>query len=39
MREYFAWGRRVVDGMTAPNEKLKQEFHSVFQRFEQMNRG
>ena len=34
-REYFDWGKQVVDGLTAPNQMLRREFDSVFQRFDQ----
>ena len=28
-REYFEWAKRVVDGLTAPNPVLKQEFERL----------
>ena len=32
-KEYFEWGKRVVDGLTAPNLILKAEFEKTYQRF------
>ena len=37
-REYFDWGKQVVDGMTAPNAELKREFGAVYQKFEEIVR-
>jgi guanosine-3',5'-bis(diphosphate) 3'-pyrophosphohydrolase len=34
-REYFDWGKEVVDCMTAPNPELKSEFDAVCQKFEE----
>ena len=33
-KEYFAWAKRVVDGLTAPNPVLKKEFENTFQGFD-----
>jgi predicted HD phosphohydrolase len=33
--EYFLWGRRVVDGLAAPNAKLKAEFDRTFRQFQE----
>ena len=33
-REYFAWAKRVVDGLTTPNPVLKAEFEDTIRRFE-----
>lgn len=32
-RQYFEWGKRVVDGLTAPDSVLKAEFERTYQRF------
>jgi guanosine-3',5'-bis(diphosphate) 3'-pyrophosphohydrolase len=32
-KEYFEWSKRVVDGLTAPNPVLKQEFDETVRRF------
>ena len=32
-KQYFEWGKRVVDGLTAPNPMLKAEFERTYQRF------
>lgn len=32
-KEYFAWAKQVVDGLTAPNPALKAEFDATFARF------
>ena len=32
-KEYFEWGKRVVDGLTAPNPILKAEFEKTYDRF------
>lgn len=32
-REYFAWGKQVIDGLVAPNPILKAEFEKTYQRF------
>ena len=32
-KQYFGWGKRVVDGLTAPNPILKAEFEKTYQRF------
>src|ERR1019366_1403825 len=29
-REYFEWAKQVVDGLTAPNQKLKAEFERLY---------
>jgi guanosine-3',5'-bis(diphosphate) 3'-pyrophosphohydrolase len=34
-REYFDWGKQVVDALTAPNPMLRREFDSVYQKFDQ----
>jgi guanosine-3',5'-bis(diphosphate) 3'-pyrophosphohydrolase len=31
-REYFEWAKRVVDGLSAPNEMLKAEFERLYQK-------
>ena len=35
-REYFAWARQVVEGLTAPDRALKAEFDRTFQRFDEI---
>ena len=35
-REYFDWGKQVVDGLTSPNPILRKEFDSVFQKFDDL---
>jgi len=32
-KQYFEWGKQVVDGLTAPNPILKEEFEKTRQRF------
>lgn len=32
-KQYFEWGSRVVDGLSAPNTILKEEFEKTYQRF------
>lgn len=32
-REYFAWARRVVEGLSAPNPILKAEFDRIYVKF------
>ncbi len=32
-REYFAWAKQVVDGFTAPNPLLKEEFERTHRKF------
>jgi len=32
-REYFAWARRVVDALSAPNQVLKAEFDKTYAQF------
>ena len=34
-REYFAWGRRVVDALSAPNPILKAEFDQTYAKFKE----
>ena len=34
-REYFDWGRRVVDALSAPNPILKAEFDRTYARFKE----
>ena len=34
-REYFAWGRRVVDALSAPNPILKAEFDRTYAKFKE----
>jgi (p)ppGpp synthase/HD superfamily hydrolase len=31
-REYFEWAKQVVDGLTAPNQKLKAEFERLYRK-------
>ena len=38
-REYFDWAKRVVDGLTAPNPILKDEFEKTFRRFDAIQPG
>ena len=38
-QEYFTWAKRVVDGCTAPNRFLKQEFERTFAQAHQMVEG
>jgi guanosine-3',5'-bis(diphosphate) 3'-pyrophosphohydrolase len=33
-KEYFEWANRVVDGLTAPNPVLKEEFEKTYRKFE-----
>jgi (p)ppGpp synthase/HD superfamily hydrolase len=33
-REYFEWAKQVVDGLTAPNQKLKAEFERLYRKAE-----
>ena len=33
-REYFEWGKQVVDALTLPNQRLKAEFDRLYQRVE-----
>ncbi len=33
-RQYFDWAKQVVDGLTAPNPRLKAEFDRVYASFE-----
>ena len=35
-RQYFAWGKRVVDALSAPNPTLKAEFERTYNRFEEV---
>jgi guanosine-3',5'-bis(diphosphate) 3'-pyrophosphohydrolase len=37
-REYFEWGKRVVDGLTAPNPVLKAEFERTYRRFDEVQK-
>jgi len=37
-REYFEWGKRVVDGLTAPDPILQAEFEKTYQRFGEIRR-
>jgi guanosine-3',5'-bis(diphosphate) 3'-pyrophosphohydrolase len=32
-KQYFEWGKRVVDALSAPNPALKAEFERTYQRF------
>jgi len=32
-RDYFEWGKRVVEGLSAPNPILKAEFETTYRRF------
>ena len=32
-KQYFEWGKRVVDGLTSPNPIIKAEFEETYQRF------
>lgn len=36
-REYFEWAKQVVDGLTAPNQKLKAEFERLYRRAETLD--
>jgi len=36
-KEYFAWAKKVVDEVTAPNAMLKAEFERTLQKFDQMS--
>jgi (p)ppGpp synthase/HD superfamily hydrolase len=33
-KEYFAWAKKVVDGLTAPNPKLKEQFEKTLREFD-----
>jgi len=33
-REYSEWAKQVVDGLTAPNQKLKTEFEPLYRKAE-----
>jgi len=35
-RQYFEWGKQVVDAMSAPNPILKAEFERTYQRFDEV---
>jgi len=35
-KQYFEWGKQVVDGLTAPNPILKAEFERTYQRFDEI---
>jgi guanosine-3',5'-bis(diphosphate) 3'-pyrophosphohydrolase len=35
-RGYFEWGKRVVDGLSAPNPILKAEFEKTLKRFDEV---
>jgi guanosine-3',5'-bis(diphosphate) 3'-pyrophosphohydrolase len=35
-REYFEWAKRVVDGLSAPNEMLKAEFERLYRQSESL---
>ncbi len=35
-RQYFEWGKRVVDGLRAPNPILKAEFEKTVKRFDEV---
>ena len=35
-RQYFEWGKRVVDGLSEPNAALKAEFERTYQRFKEV---
>jgi guanosine-3',5'-bis(diphosphate) 3'-pyrophosphohydrolase len=37
-RQYFEWGKRVVDALSQPNPVLKAEFEKTYQRFEDVQR-
>lgn len=37
-KQYFEWGKRVVDGLSAPNPILKAEFEETYQRFGEVQR-
>lgn len=36
-REYFEWAKQVVDGLTAPNQKLKAEFERLYRKAETLD--
>ena len=35
-RQYFAWGKQVVDALSAPNPALKAEFERTYNRFDEI---
>jgi GTP diphosphokinase / guanosine-3',5'-bis(diphosphate) 3'-diphosphatase len=35
-RQYFEWGKRVVDALSAPNPVLKAEFERTYRRFDEV---
>jgi len=35
-RQYFEWARQVVDRLTAPNPRLKQEFENTYNKISQL---
>jgi guanosine-3',5'-bis(diphosphate) 3'-pyrophosphohydrolase len=35
-RQYFEWGKRVVDALSQPNPTLKSEFERTFRRFQEI---
>lgn len=35
-RQYFIWGKKVVDGLTAPNPILKAKFEQIYQRVDEI---
>jgi GTP diphosphokinase / guanosine-3',5'-bis(diphosphate) 3'-diphosphatase len=34
-RQYFDWAKQVVDGLEAPNERLKAEFDQIYSQFDE----
>jgi len=36
-REYFDWGKQVLDGLTAPNPILKAEFEKTYRIFDELS--
>jgi (p)ppGpp synthase/HD superfamily hydrolase len=37
-KEYFEWGKQVVDALSAPDAALKTEFENTYRRFESVDR-
>jgi GTP diphosphokinase / guanosine-3',5'-bis(diphosphate) 3'-diphosphatase len=35
-KQYFEWGKQVIDGLTAPDPILKAEFEKTYQRFSEV---
>jgi (p)ppGpp synthase/HD superfamily hydrolase len=38
-RQYFEWAKDVVDGLTSPNPRLRQEFEKTYKQISQLKEG